>query len=115
PGTERAFFLGLPNTRRQFPSYPGYSNIGRVVAAGEAVQGLTPGDRVASAGNHASHVVARAVQCYGVPEGLASEEAVYFNLGSIALQGVRKARIELGEAVAVVGLGLIGNLALQLA
>ena len=44
-----------------------------------------------------------------------SEEAVFFNLGAIALQGVRKARIELGEATLVLGQGLIGLLSLQLA
>src|SRR5439155_3661772 len=54
-------------------------------------------------------------RCCKVPEALPSHEAVYANLISIALQGVRKARLELGEAVLVVGLGLIGNLALQLA
>ena len=43
-----------------------------------------------------------------------SEEAVFFNLGAIALQGVRKARIELGEATLVLGQGLIGLLAVQL-
>lgn len=115
PGTERAFFLGLPNARRQLPYYPGYSNVGRVLAAGDGVPDLAPGERVVSAGNHASHVVTRAVRCSRVPEGLAPEEAVYFSLAAIALQGVRKARIELGEAALVVGLGLIGNLALQLA
>ena len=43
-----------------------------------------------------------------------SEEAVFFNLGAIALQGIRKARIELGEATLILGQGLIGLLALQL-
>jgi L-iditol 2-dehydrogenase len=121
PGTERAFFLGLPNTDTRFPSYPGYSSIGRVIALGEAGarsgdgEPLGVGDRVATAAGHASHAVARADRCWKVPEGLPPDEAVYFNLVSIALQGVRKARLELGEAALVLGLGLIGNLALQLA
>src|SRR5207248_11174007 len=88
--------------------------VGRVIALGDGVRDLTAGDRVASGGNHASHVVTRAERCYRVPDRLESAEAVYFSLASIALQGVRKARIELGEAALVVGLGLIGNLALQL-
>lgn len=115
PGTERAFFLALPNTTGRFPSYPGYCNVGRVVETGPGVEEPRVGERVASAGGHASHVRARAAQCWKVPEGLAAEEAVYFNLAGIALQGVRKARPELGEATLVVGLGLIGNLALQCA
>ncbi len=116
PGTERAFFLGLPNAQHGYPYYPGYSNIGRVIALGEGVEpGLNLGDRVASGGNHASHVRLSAAYCWKVPEEIPSADAVYFNLISIALQGVRKARIELGESVLVLGLGLIGNLALQLA
>lgn len=115
PGTERAFFLGLPNAQATFPYYPGYSNVGQVVAVGEGVEGMQSGDRVASGTGHASHVLARAERCWKVPDGLAPDEAIYFSLASIALQGVRKARIELGEAVLVIGLGLIGNLALQLA
>src|SRR5207302_5028910 len=76
PGTERAFFLGLPNAETRFPTYPGYSNIGRVIALGEGVtsaaggETLGVGDRVATAVNHASHAVARAVRCWKVPEGL---------------------------------------------
>lgn len=115
PGTERAFFLELPNARAKFPSYPGYSQVGRVIAVGEGVFRPVAGERVASGGGHASHVLARAERVWSVPEAVEPTEAVYFNLGAIALQGVRKARVELGEAVLALGLGLVGNLALQLA
>jgi 2-desacetyl-2-hydroxyethyl bacteriochlorophyllide A dehydrogenase len=115
PGTERAFFLGLPNAQGRFPGYPGYSQVGRVIARGAGVERLEVGQRVVSSGGHASHVVIRAERAWPAPEGLDPAEAVYFNLGAIALQGMRKARVELGEAVLVLGLGLIGNLALQLA
>jgi len=120
PGTERAFFLGLPNASATFPYYPGYSSVGRVVAMGDgtvqAADGreLRVGDRVVCGCNHASHATARAERCWHVPEELPPQEAVFFSLGSIALQGVRKTRVEIGEPVAVLGLGLIGNLALQL-
>lgn len=115
PGTERAFFLGLPNAQRNYPAYPGYCNLGTVAEVGEGVEELKVGDRVASAGNHASHVVMRTRYCFKVPDGLEPTQAVYFSLGAIALQGVRKSRLELGECTLVLGLGLIGNLALQLA
>ncbi|HXF64735.1 MAG TPA: zinc-binding alcohol dehydrogenase [Caldilineaceae bacterium] len=115
PGTERAFFLGLPNTSRQYPQPSGYSNIGEVVAVGAQVQGWKPGDRVASAAHHAAYVTVEAAKCLHVPDALPDEPACFFNLTSIALQGIRKARVELGEAVAVVGAGLIGLLAVQLA
>lgn len=115
PGTERAFFLGLPNTSQRYPQPAGYSNIGEVVAVGAAVKGFAVGDRVASAGHHAAYIAVPAAKALPVPPGLAEDRAVFFNLVSIALQGVRKARVELGEAVAVIGAGLIGLLALQLA
>jgi threonine dehydrogenase-like Zn-dependent dehydrogenase len=50
-------------------------------------------------------VLARAQACVPVPSDLPDEEAVFFNLAAIAMQGVRKARIELGEPVAVIGAG----------
>lgn len=116
PGTERAFLLGLPNTRGGFPSRPGYSNIGRVIAVGKAVTNCPIGERVASTGGHTSHFATepnRLIQMGSAD--VPAEEAVFFNLGAIALQGVRKARIELGETTLVLGQGLVGLLALQLA
>ena len=116
PGTERAFLLGLPNTRGGFPARPGYSNIGRVIAVGKAVTNCPIGERVASTGGHTSHFVTepnRLIQMDAAD--VPAEEAVFFNLGAIALQGVRKARIELGETTLVLGQGLVGLLALQLA
>lgn len=115
PGTERAFFMALPNTNAAYPLIPGYSNIGEVIAVGADVDGVAVGDRVASGTHHASHVVAPAVSCVPVPAGLDDADATFFNLVAIAMQGVHKARIELGESVAVIGLGPIGLFALQLA
>ncbi|MEA3344855.1 MAG: zinc-binding alcohol dehydrogenase [Chloroflexota bacterium] len=114
PGTELAFLKALPNTSQRFPQYPGYNNIGRVVKLGRGVE-LSEGDRVVSPAGHASMVKVPATEALEVPSELSSEEAVYFNMAAIALQGVRKAQVELGEAVLVMGQGLIGNLALQLA
>lgn len=115
PGTERAFFLGLPNTTQNYPMPAGYCNIGEVVGMGDQVTNWHLGERVASKGNHARYVTVDAATAQAVPAGLADEEATFFSLASIALQGVRKARIELGESVAVIGAGLIGLMTLQLA
>jgi 2-desacetyl-2-hydroxyethyl bacteriochlorophyllide A dehydrogenase len=115
PGTERAFFLGLPNTNAPYPLYPGYSNIGRVVAVGTGVSGVAVGDRVATPAAHASHVIVSAARCVPVPPDVPDESACFFNLIAIAMQGVHKARIELGESVVVIGAGLIGLFALTLA
>ena len=115
PGTERAFFLGLPNTTQIYPQFTGYNNIGEIVDVGGQVSGLEPGMRVASPTHHASLVQALGSDTYPVPGGVEDQIASFFNLTSIALQGVRKARIEIGECVAVFGAGLVGLLAAQLA
>lgn len=62
-----------------------------------------------------SHVVIAAEKCVPVPLELKDESAVFFNLIAIAMQAVHKARIELGESVLVLGAGLIGIFAMQLA
>lgn len=115
PGTETAWLNALPNTPMTFPQYPGYSNAGMISAVGEGVIGIHVGDKVFSAQPHATHVVCAESAVSKIPDGISFEEATFTYLVEIALQGIRKARIELGEAVVVIGLGLIGQLALQLA
>ena len=116
PGTERAFLLGLPNAQGRYPSYPGYSNIGVVIDNGRDVDGYKIGDRVVSSKGHTSHFIATPDSLLKVTEAtLSSEEGVFFNLCTIAMQGVRKAKIELGELVLVLGGGLIGLFAMQIA
>ena len=116
PGTERAFLLGLPNAQGRYPSYPGYSNIGVIIDSGRDVDGFKIGDRVVSSKGHTSHFVATPDSLLKVTEPtLSSEEGVFFNLCTIAMQGVRKAKIELGEPALVLGGGLIGLFAMQLA
>ena len=116
PGTERAFLLGLPNAQGHYPSYPGYSNVGKVMEVGTNVSGFTSGDRVASSRGHTSHFATSPDSLIKIMDAaLSAEEAVFFNLSAISLQGVRKARIELGETALVLGNGLIGLLAMQLA
>ena len=115
PGTERAFLLGLPNAQGRYPSRPGYSNIGTVREIGKAVTDFKIGERVASTQAHTSHFVTSPSRLLKIASpDVPAEEAVFFNLGAIALQGVRKARIELGEATLVLGQGLVGLLAMQL-
>ncbi len=115
PGTERAFFLDLPNTNVPYPLYPGYSFVGDVIASGEGVDSLQVGDRVATIAGHASHALMDAELCHRVPAGLPDDEAACFQLLAIAMQAVRKARIELGESVVVLGAGMVGIMAMRLA
>ena len=115
PGTERAFLLGLPNAQGRYPTRPGYSNIGTVVEVGRTVTNCLVGERVASTQGHTSHFIASPNRLLKVDStDVPAEAAVFFNLGAIALQGVRKASVELGEAALVLGQGLIGLSAMQL-
>ena len=96
----------------------GYSSAGVVIAAGERAGGLRVGDRVACAGggyaNHAELAYVPHTLCAKAPEGVRLDEAAFATLGAIALQGVRQAEPRLGEAVGVIGLGLLGLLTVQL-
>jgi len=104
-------------TRLDAPQPLGYSCAGVVEAVGEGVAGFAPGDRVACAGaGHANHAEWNAVPenlVARVPDGVSLRDAAYATLGAIALQGLRLTRPTLGEIAAVVGLGLIGQLAVQ--
>ena len=113
PGTERAFLLGLENTAQSFPMGAGYSMVAEVVEVGANVSGWTEGDRLAVPIEHQRIAAVRPEQCTPVPDDLTSEQACFFHMAAIALQGVRKARIELGEGVATLGAGIIGLLAMQ--
>ena len=96
----------------------GYSSVGTVVAVGEGVTGISTGVRVACAGakvaNHAEVNLVPQNLCALVPDGVVDEVAAFVTVGAIALQGVRIANTGLGEVFAVIGLGLIGQIALQL-
>ena len=113
PGTERALLLNLPGRDVMYPKAVGYSHVGQVVELGESVTNLRIGDRVASKSRHASYVIAKAADCHALDAALDDEAATFFQLLATALQGVRKTRLEIGEGAAIVGAGLVGNLALQ--
>jgi len=97
--------------------YPGYSNAGRIIAVGKDVRNLSIGDHVLSLGNHATHVTvsAKPEEVAPIPDNVSFDHASFGVLGSVAMNRVRKAKIELGEFVAISGMGLVGQLTLQLA
>src|SRR5687768_11301882 len=96
----------------------GYSAAGTVIAVGQDVTDFAPGDRVACAGvGFASHAEVLSVPtnlCVSLPDNLDFESGAFGTLGAIALQGVRLAQPTLGESVVVIGLGLVGQLTVQL-
>ncbi len=96
----------------------GYSAAGTVIGVGEDVTEFRPGDRVACAGaGYASHAEVLSVPknlCARLPENVDFESAAFSTLGAIGLQGLRLANPTLGESFVVIGLGLIGQLTVQL-
>jgi len=92
----------------------GYSNVGIVVDIGKNVEGFSIGDRVVSNGSHSEVVNVSKNLVAKIPDNVDDENAVFTVLGSIALEGIRLLSPTLGEYIAVIGLGLIGQLAVQL-
>jgi len=92
----------------------GYCNAGEVIEVGKDVKEFSVGDRVISNGPHAEVVCVDKNLCARIPANVSDEEAAFTVLASIALQGVRLAEPTLGERVAVLGLGLIGLLTVQI-
>ncbi len=104
--------------RLETPLALGYSCAGIVKEVGRGAEEFHIGERVACAGmNYASHAETVFVPlnlAVKIPEGISFEEAAFVTLGAIALQGARTAEVKLGEAVAVIGLGLLGQLTVQI-
>jgi predicted dehydrogenase/threonine dehydrogenase-like Zn-dependent dehydrogenase len=96
----------------------GYSLCGVVVEVGRGAEEFKVGQVVAAAGNeyalHAEYNWIPLNLCVPVPEGVAPEHAAFSTVGAIAMHGVRRAEVQLGETACVIGLGLVGQLAVRL-
>jgi len=92
----------------KYPFVAGYNSVGEVVEAGSGLEGEWMGKRVASYGAHAAFVTSRPEQVRVVPEGVESEEAAFFTIAEIVMNGVRRGDVTWGESVGVYGLGLLG-------
>lgn len=96
----------------------GYSSAGQIVEAGKNIQHLSVGDRVACIGggvaSHAEYITVPSNLCAKIPEGLENEAAAFGMLGIIAMHAIRCAELNPGERVAVVGLGLLGLIQVQI-
>jgi predicted dehydrogenase/threonine dehydrogenase-like Zn-dependent dehydrogenase len=111
-------------TRLDQPQSPGYSSAGTVIAVGEGVTDILPGNRVACAGAgvavHAEVACVPRLLLARIPtrdsaEDLVSfDEAAFGTLGTVALHGIRTSEVRLGDSVAVIGLGLLGQITVQL-
>lgn len=120
-GTEMALYRGTNHDlvlRRwgpqwEYPMYTGYEAVGEVVELGADVSEPNVGDRVLLYGHHAEYSAVDANRVLRLPDTLADEDALLAVLGTTALRGVRRARVEYGDSVAVVGMGVLGQLAIQ--
>jgi predicted dehydrogenase/threonine dehydrogenase-like Zn-dependent dehydrogenase len=105
-------------SRLDQPSALGYSSAGTVVGVGEGITDIQVGDQVACAGaGYAVHAefacVPRLLVAKIPPTSVSLEEAAFTTVGAVALHGIRIAEVKLGDVVAVIGLGLLGQLTLQ--
>src|ERR1700751_598152 len=96
----------------------GYSLCGVVTEVGKGAEEFKIGQLFACAGNeqalHAEYNWVPVNLCAKVPDGVAPEHAAFATVASIAMQGVRRAEVQLGETAAVIGLGLVGQLVVRL-
>jgi predicted dehydrogenase/threonine dehydrogenase-like Zn-dependent dehydrogenase len=96
----------------------GYSLCGTVVEVGRGAEEFQVGQRVAAAGNeyalHAEYNWIPVNLCAAVPKGVSPEHAAFSTVGAIAMHGVRRAEVQLGDTACVIGLGLVGQLVVRL-
>ena len=91
----------------------GYCHVGQVLDTGE-VSGFAAGDRVVSNSPHAEVILADPAFAARIPDGVSDEHAAFTPLAAVALQGLRLVDARPGDTVVVMGLGLIGQLAVRL-
>ena len=116
--------LRTVRSRLDQPQSVGYSSAGVVVAVGDGITDISVGDRVACAGAgyavHAEFACVPRMLVAKIPDGregtskVSSEEAAFGTVGAICLHGIRTAEVALGDTVAVIGLGLLGQITVQL-
>lgn len=106
-------------TKLRQPTALGYSAAGVVLEVGGRVRGLSPGDRVACGGGeyavHADVVQVPGNLCVRLPDNVDFETGAFATIASVAMHGVRQADVRIGERVAVIGLGLVGQLTAKIA
>ena len=121
-GTERANITGDPNVsiytegRVFFPRYSGYSSSGTVIEVGQNVTDVQVGDKVVMSWSfHEEYNALDAGNYVKIPDGVSMNEAALCHIGTFPLAALRKTRLEIGESVLVMGLGILGMMAVEFA
>lgn len=121
-GTERANLSGSDTVcyaegpRVQFPRYPGYCGAGIVAEVGAGVTDFAPGDRVATSwGTHQRYLLRDTANVHHIEdERLSFSDAALLLISTFPMAAVRKCRVEAGEPAIVMGLGVLGQLAVEI-
>lgn len=123
-GTEMTIFTGdFPqgswwDRHIKYPNWEGWGCLGTVIAVGGEVTGIEVGDKVVGDGAHGNYYLA-AIDNPDHPQrigkGITDEQAGLWSLSRVSLHGIRVARLQIGEAVVILGQGIIGQLALRFA
>jgi len=122
PGTELAIYTALDKDVYKseswchYPFNPGYISVGEVIRTGENLPKIGEGDIIFSYSKHASIAKVDPTRTIGlkVPEGMDEKETLFARMATIAMTALRVSSGELGDNVAVLGLGLVGKMAAQL-
>ncbi|MDR3691281.1 MAG: zinc-binding alcohol dehydrogenase [Fimbriimonas sp.] len=95
------------------PFYPGYSTVGRITEIGEGVTGWQIGQRAVAWASHATEAVVDAGGVSPAPESVEPEEACWFALALVGFMGAKNGRFRLGDSIALVGAGPVGQMAVR--
>ena len=121
-GTERANLTGDPNvspskvqTVATFPRRSGYSTSGTILSVGEGVSTVVPGDRVAMLHTtHSEYLEVEEKNLCKLEDGITFQEAAIWHISTFPLAAIRKCRLEIGESAIVMGMGILGMMAIKL-
>ena len=119
-GTERANLIGDPNVsitnaEYPFPRMSGYSSAGVVEAVGESVTDIKAGDRVAMSWTvHSQITNVNKDLVYKLPDNVSFNDGALFHISTFPLAAIRKCRLEIGESAIVMGMGVLGLVAIPL-
>lgn len=115
PGTELAMLSGKESWAH-LPTTPGYASVSEIVEVGKGINNFKSGDIIFHYGNHSEFQVVSVKGTFlKVPDYLDLKWVPFTRMATVAFTSVRVSAIELGDFVSVTGLGLVGNMAAQLA